>query len=75
MAGNMDFEGKFGIITGAANGIGRAAALELGQRGAGLILADIEAAPLESLDKELKESGAQAVAVQVDVGREEQVEA
>src|SRR5258708_13148973 len=37
-------EGRVAIVTGAANGIGRAIALELGARGAQLVLVDLEEA-------------------------------
>ena len=35
-------EGRVAIVTGAANGIGRSIALELGKRGAQLVLVDLE---------------------------------
>jgi NAD(P)-dependent dehydrogenase (short-subunit alcohol dehydrogenase family) len=37
-------EGRVAIVTGAANGIGRAIALELGKRGAQMVLVDLEEA-------------------------------
>lgn len=40
------FAGRHAVITGAANGIGRATALRFAQEGASLLLLDIEAAPL-----------------------------
>ncbi|MCC7284523.1 MAG: SDR family NAD(P)-dependent oxidoreductase, partial [Acetobacteraceae bacterium] len=40
------FAGRHAVITGAANGIGRATALRFAQEGASLLLLDIESAPL-----------------------------
>ena len=75
MAEKMDFKGKFGIITGAANGIGRASALELYQRGAGLLLADIETEPLVSVADEISSGGGRVIYLKTDVSREDQVKA
>jgi short-subunit dehydrogenase len=58
---------KVVIITGAAGGIGSAAARRLGQAGAILILADIRKEPLAALEKELKNEGIEAQAVEHDV--------
>ena len=40
MAGSM--EGKAGLVTGAASGIGRACAIRFGQEGAAVVVADLE---------------------------------
>jgi 3-oxoacyl-[acyl-carrier protein] reductase len=63
----MSFEGKTAIITGAAQGIGRAVALELAERGANLLLADIQSAKVESVAAEIRASGSKATATAVDV--------
>lgn len=42
----MDFTNKRAVVTGAASGIGRALAAELIERGASVLLADINEAPL-----------------------------
>ena len=38
----MDFKGKVVLITGAAVGIGRATAILMAERGASLVLVDID---------------------------------
>jgi NAD(P)-dependent dehydrogenase (short-subunit alcohol dehydrogenase family) len=66
-------DGKVAIITGAASGIGRAAAVLFSREGAKLVLADWhEEALKETLDLVLKE-GCQAVARKTDVSDEQDV--
>ncbi|MGO8898648.1 MAG: SDR family NAD(P)-dependent oxidoreductase [Isosphaeraceae bacterium] len=57
------------LITGAANGIGRATALELARNGARMGLIDIDSTGLESLANELRDAGAIFVAETADVSR------
>ncbi|QEH32614.1 Putative oxidoreductase SadH [Aquisphaera giovannonii] len=61
------------LITGAANGIGRATALELARRGARLGLVDIDAAGLESVADELKRLGVPSASRVVDVTERERL--
>lgn len=56
--------GQVAVVTGAANGIGRALAIALADRGLRVILADIDAEPLERLAEEIGES---TLAVPTDV--------
>ncbi len=59
--------GKVIILTGAANGIGRATALALAARGYGLGLIDRDAGRLDEVRERLEASGAKASASAADV--------
>lgn len=76
MQATQDFKGKFGIVTGAASGIGRATALRLAQLGAGLTLVDIDKALLKSLAGEVEALGGPRPLVEkADVSAEAEVRA
>ena len=66
--------GKVAIITGAASGIGRAAALLFAREGAKLVLGDRSAA-VHDTARAVVDVGGQAVAVQMDAGLESDVAA
>ncbi|KAI5475616.1 hypothetical protein MNV49_001126 [Pseudohyphozyma bogoriensis] len=59
--------GEVAIITGAAQGIGRATALLFAQEGASVVVADLDASKAQAVVDEIKKSGGQAVAVGGDV--------
>lgn len=61
-------QNKHAIITGAASGIGRAAAHAFAKSGASLVLGDLS--PLDDLVAEITEQGGTAVALQGDVSDE-----
>jgi 2-hydroxycyclohexanecarboxyl-CoA dehydrogenase len=61
--------GKVAIVTGAAQGIGRAIAFRLADEGAKVALADIQLDPAEQAATELRSRGAAAIAVALDVTR------
>lgn len=67
MAGSM--EGKAGLVTGAASGIGRACAIRFAREGAAVIVADLESARAggEQTVKEIAELGRQAQFFPCDV--------
>lgn len=51
-------EGKIALVTGAANGLGRAIALRLAEEGATLVLTDIDTAGLAETERQLKAASA-----------------
>ena len=63
----MDFTGKIALITGAGNGIGRAAALGFASRGATVVVVDRDRAGGEATAGILRQRGGQALFVPADV--------
>jgi len=72
---NRDFEGKAGIITGAASGIGAATAEVLSARGARVVMADVNDGMLRETAAAISGTGGGPLAVQTDVSRENEVAA
>ena len=66
----MRLEGKVAVVTGAAQGIGRAIALGLGREGARVVTADLQLDKTQSVAAELQSAGAEALAVEVNVASE-----
>lgn len=66
---------RVAVITGAASGLGRAMAERFGSEGMRLVLADVEAAALANVVKELSGRGAQVRGVPTDVSDAKQVDA
>src|SRR5262245_30006133 len=68
-------DGRVGLVTGAASGIGAATVRLAAREGSRVVLADLQAEAGESLAKEIRESGGQALFVRTDVTRAADVEA
>lgn len=69
----MNFTDKTVLITGAAVGIGRAAAIKFAQNGANLVLADVDENKLESVKKEIEVYTKNVLIFKCDVSDEEKV--
>jgi meso-butanediol dehydrogenase/(S,S)-butanediol dehydrogenase/diacetyl reductase len=65
----MRFDEKFGLVTGAGSGIGRATAIGFAQRGGGVAVVDINGANAEKVASEINTSGGKAIAIVADVSR------
>lgn len=69
----MELTDKSAVITGGGNGIGKAIALALAQQGVHVAIADLEEAAASQVASEAEKLGVRALAVQVDVADEAQV--
>ncbi len=63
----FDLSGRVAVVTGAASGIGRGAALLLGTAGASVLSADLDGPGAEATAASVRDTGAVAVARPVDV--------
>lgn len=71
-----DFKGKVAIVTGGSRGIGRAIALELGKRGATVVVNyNSNASAADAVIAEVKASGGDGMTYQADVSDADQVNA
>lgn len=67
----MDVSGKLAFITGGASGLGFATASALAAKGAAVILADIDADRAAKAAETLRDQGAKALGIQLDVTNEQ----
>jgi len=63
----FDLSGKTAIVTGGANGIGKATAMRLAQAGANIVIADLNLNDAEQAVKEIEQQGAKALAVECNI--------
>src|SRR5688572_25430609 len=71
----QDFAGKTAIVTGAGSGIGKAAALALGARGATVVVNDLAADACRAVADAITGAGGKAIAVPGNAADPEAVKA
>jgi acetoin reductase-like protein len=71
----MRLQDKTAIVTGGAQGMGRAISLRYAQEGARVVVADLKQEAAQRVVDEIAGTGGQALAVAVDVRKQEQVQA
>jgi 3-oxoacyl-[acyl-carrier protein] reductase len=69
----MRLEGKVAVVTGGAQGIGRAIALGLGREGAKIVVADLQADKARNVADELHALGTEGYPAEVNVANESSV--
>jgi NAD(P)-dependent dehydrogenase (short-subunit alcohol dehydrogenase family) len=69
----FDLSGRIAVVSGAAQGMGRAASLALAEHGADLWLLDLNAAGVKTTAREIEALGRRAAAVACDVSNLDQI--
>lgn len=64
----MKLKEKISIITGGGTGIGKACALRFAREGSKVLVAGLDAGPLENVVKEIESMGGEALGLRSDVG-------
>jgi NAD(P)-dependent dehydrogenase (short-subunit alcohol dehydrogenase family) len=70
---NGAFKGKVAFVTGAANGIGRATAIEFATEGANVVVADVSEKGIHETARLIEEAGGKALAITCDVQKSEDI--
>ena len=71
----MELEGKVGIVTGSAKGLGKAIALNLAKEGCTIVASDIDSNGAGEVIKEIRSLGQDGISVKADVSKKSDVEA
>jgi 3-oxoacyl-[acyl-carrier protein] reductase len=70
----LKLTGKVALVTGAAQGIGKAVAMLLARNGANMVVSDINLEKVEETAKEIELIGPKTIAIKVDVSNLKEVE-
>lgn len=70
-----DFTGQVALVTGAAQGMGLAAARRFAEAGASVVLTDVQCDTLEAVTRELSEAGRSVLGITGDIANENFVKA
>lgn len=70
---DLNVKGKVALITGGGEGIGRMVGLMLAEEGAHTVLGDIDLSKAESVANEVKALGSKALAFNIDITNQDQV--
>jgi NAD(P)-dependent dehydrogenase (short-subunit alcohol dehydrogenase family) len=70
-----EFKDKVAVVTGAASGIGRGLAERFAAEGMRVVIADVEQGALTNTEREMRDAGADVIAVRTDVSKSDDVEA
>ncbi len=74
MRETLELLGKVALVTGAAQGIGKAIALLLAEKGADVVVSDINVEKAQETAREIEEKGRKSMALKVNVADPDEVE-
>lgn len=69
----FDLTGKTAIVTGGANGIGKACAIQLAQAGAKIAIGDLKIDDAQRVVEEIEQAGGKAIALECNILKDEQM--
>lgn len=71
----FDLSGRVALVSGAASGMGKAAAIALAEAGADVVLADIDEAGNAATARDIESAGRKALPVRCDISQPEEIRA
>ncbi|WP_173917668.1 SDR family NAD(P)-dependent oxidoreductase [Halobacillus sp. Marseille-Q1614] len=71
---SQKLKGKVALVTGGGSGMGKASAIQLAKEGAKVALADIKEKDAQETKEEIQAAGGEALIIETDVSKEEDIE-